>query len=153
MSFGNSEEDREYIPGIKFFTTDKGESIINYPKKHYVFGVDKNERTNNYYKPTIRIFKNIKKQLIKQKRITKKVVSSYFIESLLYNVPDRYFCIDNASNRVADILNWLTKNQDSFSTFICQNEQMNLFGSSQEQWNEEDADKFIFEINKFWNEW
>ena len=22
--FGNSEEDREYIPGIKFFTTDKG---------------------------------------------------------------------------------------------------------------------------------
>ncbi|GEQ09397.1 nucleotidyltransferase [Staphylococcus haemolyticus] len=153
LSFGNSEEDREYIPGIKFFTTDKGESIINYPKKHYVFGVDKNERTNNYYKPTIRIFKNIKKQLIKQKRITKKVVSSYFIESLLYNVPDRYFCIDNASNRVADILNWLTKNQDSFSTFICQNEQMNLFASSQEQWNEEDADKFIFEINKFWNEW
>ncbi|PPJ72921.1 nucleotidyltransferase, partial [Staphylococcus haemolyticus] len=66
---------------------------------------------------------------------------------------DRYFCIDNASNRVADILNWLTKNQDSFSTFICQNEQMNLFASSQEQWNEEDADKFIFEINKFWNEW
>ncbi len=30
---------------------------------------------------------------------------------------------------------------------------MNLFASSQEQWNEEDADKFIFEINKFWNEW
>ena len=52
-----------------------------------------------------------------------------------------------------DILNWLTKNQDSFSTFICQHEQMNLFASSQEQWNEEDADKFIFEINKFWNEW
>ena len=53
-------------------TTDKGESIINYPKKHYVFGVDKNERTNNYYKPTIRIFKNIKKQLIKKKNYKKK---------------------------------------------------------------------------------
>ena len=41
------------------FTTDKGRvSLII--QKHYVFGVDKNERTNNYYKPTIRIFKNIK---------------------------------------------------------------------------------------------
>ncbi|UTP75827.1 hypothetical protein NFD60_13615 (plasmid) [Staphylococcus epidermidis] len=83
MSFGNSEEDREYIPGIKFFTTDKGEGIINYPKKHYVFGVDKNERTNNYYKSTIRIFKNIKKQLIKQKELQKSSFILFYREFII----------------------------------------------------------------------
>lgn len=153
LSFGNNEEERGYISGIKFYTTNENNIVINYPKKHYTFGVDKNRRVNNNYKPTIRIFKNIKKRLLEQQKITKKVTSSYFIENLLYNVPDRYFDIEDSSIRVANILKWLISNIDSFSMFVCQNNQINLFGSAQEQWNEEDAREFIFEVKKFWNEW
>lgn len=150
--FGNNEKERTYIPGIQFYTTNENNIVINYPKKHYSFGVDKNNRTNNKYKPTVRIFKNIKKRLLEQKKITSKVTSSYFIENLLYNVPDRYFNIENSSISVANILNWLISNVDSFPMFVCQNNQINLFGSTQEQWNEEDARNFIFEVNKFWDE-
>ncbi|HHW7539874.1 TPA: nucleotidyltransferase domain-containing protein [Staphylococcus aureus] len=153
LSFGNNEEEREYISGIKFYTTNENNIVINYPKKHYTFGVEKNRRVNNNYKPTIRIFKNMKKRLLEQQKITKKVTSSYFIENLLYNVPDRYFDIEDSSIRVANILEWLISNINSFSMFVCQNNQINLFGPAQEQWNEEDAREFIFEVKKFWNEW
>lgn len=153
LSFGNNEEERGYISGIKFYTTNENNIVINYPKKHYTFGIDKNRKVNNNYKPTIRIFKNMKKRLLEQQKITKKVTSSYFIENLLYNVPDRYFDIEDSSIRVANILKWLISNIDYFSMFVCQNNQINLFGPAQEQWNEEDACEFIFEVKKFWNEW
>src|SRR5699024_11305041 len=113
--FGNNEKERTYIPGIQFYTTNENNIVINYPKKHYSFGVDKNNRTNNKYKTTIRIFKNIKKRLLEQKKITSKVTSSYFIENLLYNVPDRYFNIENSSIRVANILNWLIRSEEHTS--------------------------------------
>lgn len=150
--FGNNERERKYISGIQFYTTKENNIVINYPKKHYSFGADKNHRTNDKYKPTIRIFKNIKKRLLEKGRITPKVTSSYFIESLLYNVPDQYFNNEDPSIRIANILNWLNSNVNSFPKFVCQNNQIYLFGSTQEQWNEKDARNFILELNKFWNE-
>lgn len=70
----------------------------------------------------------------------------------MYNVPDQYFNNEDPSIRIANILNWLNSNVNSFPKFVCQNNQIYLFGSTQEQWNEKDARNFILELNKFWNE-
>jgi hypothetical protein len=66
--FGPSNE--TYIKGIQFFDSS-GNAIINYPKLHIEYGEWKNAtlRTNGNYKPIVRIFKNIKRQLIEQNRI------------------------------------------------------------------------------------
>jgi len=143
VSFGISEEDRECIPGIKFYTTDENRPVINYPKEHYSKGAKKNHRTNNYYKPTIRIFKNIKTKLIEKYIITKEQAPSYFLENLMYNVPDYLFNEKDVQNRILGILKWLNENIDSLSNFVCQNNQNYLFGHSQEQWEESNAKLFI----------
>lgn len=153
ISFGENEIDRKYIPGIKFYTTNENREVVNYPKEHYSKGADKNKRVNKKYKPTIRIFKNVKKKLIEKDMINKDQAPSYFIENLLYNVPDEYFENINLSTRVYDIMKWLQDNNGSFSRFLCQNEQIKLFGESQEQWNEKDALTFLTQTIKLWNEW
>lgn len=153
VSFGKSDEYKKYIPGIKFFTTNENHSVVNYPKEHYSKGADKNQRVNKRYKPTIRVFKNIKSKLIEKEMISKDIASSYFVENLLYNVPDE--CFDNIklSTRVYSVLKWLQDNKISFPQFSCQNEQIMLFGCGQEQWNEKDARTFLSQTIKLWNEW
>lgn len=153
ISFRESEESKKYIPGVKFYTSNESAPIINYPKEHYKKGADKNIRVNKRYKPTIRIFKNIKNKLIENEMISKEIAPSYFIENLLYNVPDECFNNPDLYTRVFNILEWLNINQRSFSKFWCQNEQNMLFGNKQEQWNEDDAYKFLKQTIKLWNEW
>lgn len=89
----NSRFDNQYIEGIKFFDLSNWNEIINYPKLHYHNGTLKNSyaRTHENYKPTVRMFKNARKKLIKDDKITKDTAPSYFVECLLYNVPNSYF--------------------------------------------------------------
>lgn len=153
ITFGESNEEREYIPGIKFYTTNEHRSVVNYPKEHFSHGAAKNQRVSMRYKPTIRIFKNLKRKLIDEGMINKEQAPSYFIESLLYNVADHCYNESNISSRVYNVLKWLQDNRDSMSQFICQNEQTYLFGITQEQWNEEDARTYINQAITLWNEW
>lgn len=153
LSFGRELNNRNYITGIKFYTEKDKTPIINYPKMHYENGVNKNKNVSGNYKPAIRIFKNFKKELVESNIIKKELASSYFVENLLYNVPDEKYMNYDISKRIYNILKWLYDNQNSLNKFNCQNEQIELFGESQEQWNELDAKKFISSVIKLWNEW
>lgn len=153
LKFGLAKDEREYIPGIKFYTTNEKRTVINFPKEHRTNGASKNQRVNEYYKPTIRIFKNMKKKLIEKGKIDSSNAPSYFIENLLYNVPDKIFNEVRVERRILNILKWFYENKSSLSSFICQNEQTKLFGNSEEQWNEVAAKEFINQIILQWNEW
>lgn len=154
-SFGENLTEQKYIKGIKFFTKNESRSVVNYPKEHFANGAAKNQRVSNQFKPTIRVFKNIKRKLVEKDMITKEQVPSYFIENLLYNVPDQYY-EDLLFTRTLNILNWLDEiksNTPLLSQFICQNEQQKLFGYEEEQWDIDKAQTFIVQANKLWNEW
>lgn len=76
--------------GIKFIT-DKGQHIESYPEQHYANGVSKNNATNRMYKRAVRMLKRIRNELIDDGSITENLVSSFFIECLVYNVPNSSF--------------------------------------------------------------
>ncbi|MCK1987177.1 nucleotidyltransferase [Lysinibacillus fusiformis] len=151
--YGNTTDSQNYVEGIKFFTTEEKREVINYPKLHFSFGAEKNRETREMYKPTIRIFKNIKKTLVNAGKLDKSTVPSYFIENLLYNVPNERFVKGNYSLTVLNLLSWLAENRENMSLFICQNKMVNLFGPTPEQWNEVDATNFIYESIILSNEW
>lgn len=153
LSFGEREEDRKYIPGIIFYTTNENRPVINFPKMHYLNGSDKNKRVYGYFKPTIRVFKNFKRKLLDKGIINKEEAPSYFIENLLYNVPDECYNTTDLSTRIYNTLRWLNDNSSSYSNFLCQNGQIKLFGNSQEQWDEKDAHVFVSSAINLWNEW
>lgn len=134
----------DYVEGMCFWTKNDNRQIINFPIMHYDNGVSKNQNCNGKYKPVVRLFKNFRG------RITGDVTPSYFLECLLYNVPNSNYGTSYQRTFCA-IADWLS--ETDYSKFVCQNEQSNLFGPTPEQWNADHAKKFINNLIILWNSW
>ena len=73
---------------------------------------------------------------------------SYFLEGLLYNVPDGRFGGTYTQNFV-DVYNWLIGADRS--RFVCANEQYYLCNpSSPVTWREEQSQEFLNALGLFW---
>lgn len=144
----NGSYDSNYIEGISFFTLQENRRVINFPKKHYHNGVEKNRNSNGLLKPMTRIFKNMKSYLVEKNHINKSTAPSYFIENLLYNVSNNQFN-GTYQNAVYNILKCLETAE--IDKFICQNNVDKLFGDKAEQWNIVDFNKFYANLVALWN--
>ncbi len=134
----------KFIKGMTFWVPSESRWIINYPKSHYNNGVYKNQNTDTWYKRTVRLFKNSRGY------ISGDLTPSYFLECMLYNVPDEDFGT-NYQDTFCNVVNWL--DEVSLENFICQNEQLKLFGMTPEQWNIDQAKEFIQNLISLWDNW
>lgn len=144
--------DYRYINGIKFHCRRDNRVIINYPKPHYANGVKKNSeaQTDGWYKPTVRVFKNARTYLVDRGVISETVAPSYFLECLIYNVPDEYFGESNQQTFVSVLAHLSSA---TFETFVCQNQQLPLFGNSPEQWTTANARQVVNALVRLWSNW
>ena len=145
-----SIKNQSYVEGMVFYTLREHRKVINFPKVHYQNGTKKNSRTSSRYKPTIRVFKNARTYLVNQGIISKELAPSYFLECLLYNVPDGNFTF-NYQNTFCSVVSWLQK--ANMTNFLCQHEQFPLFGNTPEQWSSSDAQYFLQMLVNLWNNW
>ena len=143
-----------YIEGMIFQSLRDKQWITNYPKLHYRNGTEKSRRTRDRYKRTVRMFKNTRNYLEAQNMIKKDSVPSYFVECLLYNVPDLAFQ-SGFQETYLSVLNYMIywMNDNEFNRLICQNECQRLFGSSPGQWSIEEAESFTLELASLWGNW
>ena len=150
------EEMRIREEGITLFTHPGGEQIVNYPKQHFKNGADKNSnfRTNGWYRPSTRMFKNARDRIIAYSPAYQDNFPSYYIEGLLYNVPDKCFGI-SFQNTYSEVVNWLNTQfeENNISNFVCQNDMYYLFGSSSVQWNTANAQILVRQLIEMWNNW
>lgn len=137
--------DQAYVEGMKFYTQSEKRLIINYPKIHYENGCRKNspEQTSGWFKATVRVFKNARSKLVDTGKISESLAPSYFIECLIYNVPNSRFG-NSWQSTYYGVLAWLAK--ADFSNFVCQNEQTKLFGDTPEHWNARSAQLLVKEL-------
>jgi len=133
-----------YTEGMTFWTRNEFRQVINYPKIHYDNGVAKHQNSNQWYKPVVRMFKNSRSS------IPGDTTPSYFLECMLYNVPDSNFGT-NYQHTYINVVNWF--NGANLNNFVCQNGQLYLFGTTPEQWNTVDARIFIHNLISLWNNW
>jgi len=134
----------DYVEGICFWTENDSRQVINYPKVHYDNGVSKHQNSSRWYKPVVRLFKNCRGS------ISGDATPSYFLECMLYNVPNSKFG-SSYRDTFCNIVNWLS--ETSLNDFICQNGQLKLFGLTPEQWNTNQAKEFITNLISLWNSW
>ena len=85
-----SKNPDNYIGGI-VIKADDGERIINYPEQHIANGRKKNNDTNYYYKKMVRILKKMRYLMGDNKYSSADDVSSFGLESLLWNLPNEIF--------------------------------------------------------------
>jgi len=107
-----------FIGGI-VIKADDGTRIINYPEQHIENGRKKNNETNTYYKKMVRIIKKIRYIMEEDYNYASaKNVSSFGLESLLWNMPNATFMKYSIYRYVfGDIVDYAYSNMDSLSTY------------------------------------
>lgn len=93
-------DESNFIGGVVIYP-DHGGMIINYPEQHIANGRKKNNATNHHYKKMVRIMKKMR-YLMEDSSYTAyssaaKNVSSFMLESLLWNVEDSWY-LSNCGN-------------------------------------------------------
>ena len=149
-SYGTYDQ-QSFYRGVTFFSS-AAQQIDNFPKFHSDNLTTKHQATSNRFKPAIRIFKNIRSQLVDRKVLEKGDAPSYFVEGLLFNVPNTAFK-GSQNDMVLAILQWLHENPDR-TNFVCANERHYLLRDGHPIcWPKVNGEKFIREAIRFWNEW
>lgn len=141
-----SKYDYNFIEGMTFYIPSENRWVVNFPKEHYQNGVNKNSssNTNGWFKPTVRILKNIRHYLVHNNLLDKKKAPSYFLEGLTYNIPNNSFGNSYTTTLLAILKYCLARlNSNDIDSFVCQNEQLKLFGNSPEQWNIPDLLEYL----------
>jgi len=78
-----------YHEDVAFYAS--GSRIENFPKQHSENCAGKHQNTNSWFKPMVCIFKNMRNRMIEQGLLAEGVAPSYFLEGMLYNVPNDKF--------------------------------------------------------------
>ena len=136
--------------GLAFCLPDERRWVVSYPKQHHARGLKKEQSTNNRYKRTIRMFKAAQNYLVEKHAIGDGTASSYFIECLLYNVPDDLFR-PRLVQSYSGIVEYLAAT--NLQRFKCQNGVRELFGPSRDLWSMNEAQKFAQVLGRLWEKW
>jgi len=145
-----STVDSTYTDGICFFNS-AGERIPNYPKLHATHLTTKNQDAANRLKPLVRVFKNMRSLIVNDGLIKPGTAPSYYLEGLLYNVPNRLFAT-HLEDSVVNVLNWYLQEVEK-DDLLCANEQFYLLRDGYHTcWSPTDCNTFIAAIVQLWNE-
>lgn len=146
----NSVNDEKFAEGIIFFLND-GTRIVNFPKLHSDNCTAKHKATSQWFKPTVRIYKNMRNHLVDSNVLKDGIAPSYFIEGMLWNVPDDRFGKTYAETFVATY-NYVV-NADR-STFKCANSiHPLLHDCSHVSWVPANCQAYLDALRNLWNNW
>ena len=145
-----SLSDQSFEEGICFYTS-AGVTIVNYPKQHSANLTRKHQTTATWLKPMIRILKNMRSRAVEKHLLEDGAAPSYYLEGLLYNVPDSLFGT-SYGNSFVEAIKWLQATDRS--KLLCANEQYYLlWEGSPVTWRAAKCDAFLAAVVKLWNEW
>lgn len=145
--------------GTILYDSNSRKFFINYPKQHYENGVSKSQQTNSNFKKTVRMFKNARNYAVRKGLLrNEEIAPSYFLECLIYNVPNSCFN-GNEQYIFYNAARWLLQNTHIFSNMKCQNGIQKLFGYDDNnmltynKWSTSNAITFINAIANLWDNW
>jgi hypothetical protein len=146
-----SSSDSSYVEGICFWN-GKGERIANYPKQHAANLTTKHQSSSKWMKPMARVFKNMRSRMVDDGLIKSGLAPSYYIEGLLYNVPNGKLAA-SYQDCVVNTLNWYLQEANKVD-LVCANEQYYLLrDNSHTCWPQASCDAFAEAASKLWKEW
>lgn len=144
-----------YQYGILIRTSD-GKERINYPEQSILNSTDKNKDTDFYYKKVVRILKNIKKDMEDDNIQIAKDISSFELECLIYNVPNRYFSkainVDQAQQLKhisKQVVQFLLGVRENIRLFKETNEILGIYEDSSKDFNK--SKQFILALYNYFN--
>lgn len=144
-----SLDSQQYASGIELEIPGTSTRISNFPKQHYDNGVAKQQRTNDLYKPAVRMLKNANRYVVERGLIAEGKAPSYGIECLVYSVPDEQF-EGLKQNIYRNIVVWADVNVGAIRRV---SEQGAAVGNGTNQWSTSSAEEFVSAAINLWNTW
>jgi len=138
-------DDLGIVIGTKLIT-DTYDEVTNFPKQHMCNALSKNQLTQKRFKRLTRIVKKIRFKMIADGFSVADGITSFLLESLLWNIPDNVFNINNTwSDRLKDAIIFLYNKTTDPAT--CQewgevSELIYLF-HNQRKWTIQSVNKFM----------
>ena len=140
FSFNYHEpDDGGVFKGVLLYDESVRADIITFPRLHAQNGETKDLRCNGNFKRCVRLFKTI--NAITAREYDLEPERGYFIECLLFNVPNQMYRAKNLSEMFLKVINYLSNCYTE--DFICQNMIWHLFGTAAEFWTMPAAHAFI----------
>lgn len=148
-----SSQSNSYNEGVVLWTPTH-EMVLNYPKQHYDNGVNKNNLTRRRYKSLVRIVKNLKYKMEETDYYNNSRITSFLLESLVYNIPNTCFLCNqevydwNTIVRTFIVYVW-NKTKDDCDVWQSWPEVSGLLPlMSNHKWSRNDVHEFMY---KLWN--
>jgi hypothetical protein len=142
--------DESVAEGICFFLKD-GTRIINFPEQHSDNCTAKHKATSQWFKPTVRVFKNMRNYMVDKGTLKDGVAPSYFIEGMLYNVPTDKFG-KTYDDTFTSVFNYLVTTDRS--PFKCANGiHPLLLDNSHTSWTAANCQTYLNALRDLWNSW
>jgi hypothetical protein len=143
-------EDQTLIEGVLFITSD-GTQTVNYPKQHSDNLTGKHQASSQWLKPTVRVYKNMRKCMVERGRIKSGAAPSYFLEGLLSNVPAEYFG-KNWGATLENTFAWIEGNLPA--NYMCANGIHPLIRDSvPTSWSVQGYIDWLNGMKTLWNNW
>jgi hypothetical protein len=138
------------IRGKLVYNSEINENYLIFTNLHAENGDMKDEATGGVFKKIVRLFKTLM-AISRREDGDMKFVRGYYIECLLYNVPNEmYYSLDGKTLSVfLKIINWL--NFADMSNFVCQNQIWSLWGGADGFWDKASAKRFVNDVIEFYN--
>jgi len=153
VSFTLVEDNGAEFKGVLVHNGKTGTNIATFPKLHKRNGEAKDIRCEGNFKRFVRLFKTLKAIAVRENKedeMLNRAARGYFIECLLYNVPDNLFRGKTLNETFLKIINYLA--HANLYYCVCQNDVWHLFGKATEFWNEKAAGDFIKSTKVFCRE-
>ncbi len=149
--YEDSKNPDNFIEGHKIYAQNN-EEVISYPKQHIENGKEKNTETQRRFKRTVRILKKIRYHMIENNNPVNGNISSFLIECLLWNVPNKIFNdYDTHEERVKESIRHLylkTKyHPEECKKWLEVSKILYLF--SDKKWNIEVVNEFLLSMWKY----
>lgn len=122
--------------GAKVFKTD-GTSLVNYSNQQLTNGRNKNTRTDQAFKKTVRILKRLENEMAAAGY--HREVPSYFVECLTYNCPDTLFAASTWTATTAGVLAHIYASLEGAEPT-----------EESDRWEEVNGIKFLFHGSQKW---
>jgi hypothetical protein len=126
-----------YREGAKVFRKD-GTYLINYPDQQLQNGRDKNNRTSQNYKKTVRIMKRVENAMVLDGK--HKEVPSFFVECLVYRCPGEIFLRSTWTKTVRGVISHIFHSLDGAEPQV-----------ESERWREVNECKYLFDSSQAWS--
>lgn len=107
-------DDGSYLKGTEFIGRTSRERVRNFPEQHYINGVNKNKNTSKRYKKVVRVLKRVKYKMINE-GFEFDTISSFLIESLVWNVPCSNFNNPTLTEDVGKCLKYLIEQTSDYN--------------------------------------